>query len=236
MPEYRNVEAKIDWNEFSGNEVILPICVRSPNVQGRNFTAMLDAVQKKVDSVCLVLCDFLDRHNLGGDADLAMHQSEQWKNKCLPEVYKRFSKVSVYDWLDVMNDPTFKDRHKEIRTLYRDNLTVRNIIDINVDYYVRPKMQRLVNEVGWGFDADELEETSRNYLLEEYAGTPIYKNYSNSRSQVYWGIYIEDTEAFNRYSNIDLSFPITLPVNNNRIGKSVVSIRRETTAQIRVAV
>ena len=226
MPEYRRIKARIDWNNFNEDEVILPICVRSPNVQGRNFTAMLDCVRHRVGKVHLVLCDYLDRHNLCGDADLALMQSRQWQNQYLPEVFKRFNEVEISDWLAVMKHPEFKKNFNEIHRLYKENEAVRNIVDINIGLYLRPKIQRLVNEIGWGFNADELEETSRNYLLEEYAGTPIYKNVSPSKTQVYWGIYIEDPQAFNRYSKTDLSFPETLPVTNNRLGPSIASIKK----------
>ena len=87
-------------------------------------------------------------------------------------------------------------------------------------------IRRLVEETGWEYDLGKLTEDSTRYLLEEYAGTAIYKNFVNTQTQVYWGIYIQDTEVFNRHSpEVDLKLPITLPVTNNRLGASIASIQ-----------
>ena len=91
------VRTQIDWKDFNSNSVILPICMRSPNVQGRNFTAMLDAMAKRIDTVHVVLCDLLDRHNLDGGMDEALELSRQWQARNIGEVHKRFKSVSITD-------------------------------------------------------------------------------------------------------------------------------------------
>lgn len=227
MPEYRNVKARVDWQDYAGDEIILPICVRSPNVQGRNFTAMLESmVARDIRKVHVVLCDYLDRHNLNGDGDLALSQSLEWQKTYMKEVIALFPDVEMTTWLEILNHPTFHERHKTLYDLYLNNRTVHYAIDKNVDCYVRPKVRRLVEEIGWEYDLGKLTEDSTRYLLEEYAGTAIYKNFVNTQTQVYWGIYIQDTEVFNRHSpEVDLKLPITLPVTNNRLGASIASIQ-----------
>jgi len=125
-----------------------------------------------------------------------------------------------------MADPTFTKRHRLICDLYYNNDIVRKAIDVNVEYYFKPYVQRYVEKHGWGYDPDVIWGNSRDYLLEEYAGTAIYKKFVPTETQVYWGIYIEDTHVFDRHSpDIDLVLPRTLPVFNNRIGSSVASIK-----------
>ena len=220
-----SVTSNISWYDFNDTKVILPICVRSPNVQGRNFTAMLDSMMRRINHVEIVLCDYLDRYNLDHDGDLAMQQSKEWQDKYLKEVFARFKTVNVTDWLDIMKEPSFQDRFKTICDLYDTNLSVKEAIDINVDIYVQDKIKRIVMEQGWDYDPYALEQNSRNYLLEEYAGTAIYKHLVPTQTQIYWGVYIEDTHVFNRHADtIDLIMPRTLPVKNNRLGGSIRSI------------
>ena len=220
-----SVSSNISWHDFNDDKIILPICVRSPNVQGRNFIAMLEAIQSRINHIEIVLCDYLDRYNLNHDGDLAMKQSQEWQSCYLTEVRQRFKTVNVTDWNAIVSDLTFKDRYNKICSLYNTNKDVKKAIDINVDIYVEDKIKRIVKETGWGYDPYEIEINSRNYLLEEYAGTAIYKNLVSTQSQIYWGVYIGDTHIFNRYSaDIDLIMPRTLPVKNNRLGSSICSI------------
>jgi hypothetical protein len=220
-----SVKAEILWNNFTDTKVILPICVRSPNVQGRNFTAMLDSMVSKIDHVEIVLCDYLDRYNLNHDGQLALDQSKEWQDQYLDEVFDRFKTVNITDWKKIMADPSFDNRYRTICNLYETNAAVKKAIDINVDIYVIDKIKRIVQERGWDYDPYDIETNSRNYLLEEYAGTAIYKNLVPTQTQIYWGVYIEDTEVFNRHAGIiDLAMPRTLPVKNNRLGNSIRSI------------
>ncbi len=223
----RRVTSSVVWGDWHGDRVILPICVRSPNVNGRNFTRMLDAMAGRVRHVELVLCDYLDRHNLDGDGDLAMRQSREWQAAHLKEATARFSSVNVIGWQEIMRDSSFGRRHRAIHDLYANNAAVKKAIDINVDIYVRDKVWRIIDEQGWESNPDprEIELHSRLYLLEEYAGTAIYKDLVPSKTQIYWGVYIEDTHVFRRHSgDVDLQLPRTLPVMNNRLGASVRSI------------
>ena len=230
------VKAKISWNNFSDTKVILPICVRSPNVQGRNFTAMLDGMIGKINHVEIVLCDYLDRYNLNHDGKLAMEQSMEWQSQYLGEVFDRFETVNVTDWKKIMADSSFDNRYRSICNLYETNPDVKKAIDINVDIYVEDKIKRIVKEQGWDYDPYQIELNSRHYLLEEYAGTAIYKNFVPSQTQIYWGVYIEDTQVFNRHSGlIDLGMPRTLPVKNNRLGDSVRSIAEPITEVMQAA-
>jgi hypothetical protein len=220
-----SVSSNISWYDFNDDKVILPICVRSPNVQGRNFIAMLEAMQTRINHVEIVLCDYLDRYNLDHDGDLAIKQSQEWQSSYLAEVRQRFKTVNVTDWHAIMAYPTFKDRYKKICNLYKTNEDVKKAIDINVDIYVEDKIKRIVKETGWGYDPYEIKVNSRNYLLEEYAGIAIYKNFVPSQSQIYWGVYIGDIHIFNRHSgDVNLIMPRTLPVKNNRLGSSICSI------------
>lgn len=220
------VRTTINWQGFNDNKVILPICVRSPNVDGRNFIRMLDAMKGRISHVELVLCDYLDRYNLNGDGVLAMEQSWEWQDKYVEEVRSRFASVRVMGWKEIMCHPLFDQKFKIICDLYQKNEAVKKAIDINVDIYVRDKVKRQVKDGNWDYDPVAIELNSRNYLLEEYAGTAIYKNFVPTKTQIYWGVYIDDVHVFNRHSgNVDLEMPRTLPVTNSRLGASIRSIR-----------
>ena len=224
MPVIRHVTSRVEHKDsYMGGDVLLPICMRSPNVQGRNFVAMLEAVAGFAPNVFIVMCDYLDRYNLSGGEE-ALELSSQWQDENLKEVARIFPHYNFIDWREIMNEMSFNARHEELKRLYQINMDVKKAIDINVDHYVRPQVTRLIQKHGWDVDPTPIYENSKNYLIEEYAGTAIYKNLVPSATQVYWGVYIEDTEVFSRHSVNDLSLPVTLPVANNRLGRSIVSI------------
>lgn len=225
MSNTRRVSASVDWRHFHGSEILLPICPRSPNVQGRNLTRMLDAVAARVSRVHVIMCDFMDRYNLGADGDKALEQSKAWQERYLPEIRSRFTGVEKTDWLTIMNDPRFNERLNTLTSLYEANAEVRRAIDINVQIYVDAKLHRLAQIGGEAPDLHAMAENSRKYLIEEYAGTALYKNFIRKPAEVYWGVYIDDLDVFQRQARgVDLALPLTLPVFNSRLGASLVSI------------
>ena len=226
MSNARRVYASIDWRGFDGNEVLLPICPRSPNVQGRNLTKMLDAMTPRISSVHVIMCDYMDRYNLDGDGDKALAQSQAWQKQYLPEIRERFDKVELTDWLSIMRAEGFAERLDTLSGLYDVNPEIRRVIDINVQIYLDAKVGRLT-EIGTGdIDIAAITENSKRYLIEEYAGTALYKNFLKHPAEIYWGVYIDDLDVFQRHAHkVDLSLPVTLPVFNSRLGASLASIK-----------
>lgn len=151
-----DVYTKIDWGEFQGGTALLPICVRSPNVQGRNLLAMLEAAAERADNVVLVLCDALDRHNLGDDLELAMRQSAEWQQRYLPDIKAVFPRYELMDWQSICRERHFNANHRALQNLYCENPEVKAAIDINVAHYVRPKINRRIREKGWEVDPTPL--------------------------------------------------------------------------------
>lgn len=227
MSNARRVHASVDWRQFRGNEVLLPICPRSPNVQGRNLTRMLDAVAARVSRVHIVMCDFMDRYNLGGDGEKALAISAAWQQQYMPEIRRRFDRVEKTDWLSIMNADGFWQRSDTLTRLYETNAQVRRAIDINAQIYVDAKLDRLAQTGGIMPNLDAMALNSRQYLIEEYAGTALYKHLITDPAEVYWGVYLDDLDVFHRHARgIDLALPLTLPVTNSRLGPSLASIPR----------
>ena len=220
MPRYRNVKATIDWKEYKKHEVMVPICVRSPAVRGRNIEAVLEAMSPRIQTAHLILCDSLDRYNTK-DKNLSIKEANDWLALYLPMFKSLFLDVTITRWCDVMKDSTFTSRLNTLKALYDSSNDVKRVIDENVMHFMRPKMA----EHGY-FDIDyEKEfENSTQYLIEEYAGTAVYKDMFPGLAEIYWGIYINDVTIFNRLGNIDidLSLPVTLPVSINRLGPSKI--------------
>ena len=220
MPRYRNVKATIDWKDYKKHEVMVPICTRSPAVRGRNVEAILEAMSPRIQTVHLVLCDSLDRYNTK-DKNLSIKEANDWLDLYLPIFKSRFINVTVTRWCDVMKDSTFTSRLNSLITLYDNNNDVKRVIDENVMHFIWPKM---VQNGYFDIDYEEEIKNSTLYLIEEYAGTAVYKDMFPELAEIYWGIYINDVTIFNRLGNtdIDLSLPVTLPVNINRLGPSKI--------------
>jgi hypothetical protein len=186
---------------------------------------MLDAMTPRIRAVHVILCDYLDRYNLQGDADKALAQSAAWCDRYFPEILGRFDRVECTDWLTVMKTDGFSERLGALARLYKTNPEVSEAIDVNIEIYLQAKAQRLTAE-GQPVDLDALAENSRRYLIEEYAGTALYKNFLPGAPEVYWGVYLDDLDAFARHApGIDLALPLTLPVRNSRLGGSLASIK-----------
>lgn len=224
MSKARNVHASIDWRDFQGREVLLPICPRSPNVQRRNFIALLDAMVPRISTVHVIMCDYLDRYNFNGDGDKVLVQSKAWQKQYFSEILARFDKVECTDWMTISRTEGFSERLDTLTSLYQTNTEVRKAIDAFVTYYVNAKAERLTHD-GETFDVKVLEENSRRYMIEEFAGTALYKNLLPNAPEVYWGTYVDDLGIFQRNAvGVDLALPLTLPVHNSRLGGSIAIV------------
>jgi len=78
----RNYRVEIDWSDFEGTHAVSPICVRSPAVQLRKFEETIKAIAPRVQHLHVMICDALDRYNLGDDATdpyaESLHRADVW--------------------------------------------------------------------------------------------------------------------------------------------------------------
>ena len=213
----KKYNAEIDWKGYSG-PVMLPICVRSPAVRGRNLQSTLSALTERAETVHLVMCDSLDRHNVG-EAE-AMRGADIWLAEHLPLVEARFGPVSVARWNAVRTDPAFADRHALLWALYAQSRAVKSVIDQIADFYLHAKAVRAHRD-GLPFNENQERHRSALYLIEEFTGTSVYKDWYPGLPEAYWGVYVEDAGLFNRLNtldrSVDLSLAETLPVSLNRL-------------------
>lgn len=226
-PRKKKVTASIDWKNYGRDECVVPICIRSPAINGRNLEVTLDAIRENVPNVTLMMCDTLDRYNLGGDIDAARKNADKWLMENLVRFHERFNKVDLIRWDDVRADEDCQKRLAILTEQYRSNKAMKAIMDANVWCYVGPKLER---DGYGGYDFEEDWANSTAYLLEEYAGTMTYRTWFAGQSEIYWGVYISDVDIFNKaipHAGIDLTMPETLPVTINRLGCSRAG---ETTA------
>lgn len=214
--------AKIAGKSYSGHAVILPVCVRSPGVRGRNLDATLDSLRESgVEHLHVVMCDTLDRWNMRtidpkGDA---LKASDQWLNANLLKIKSSFS-IDLKRWDDVVADDSFKLRLSLIKRLYKDDQRAKFIVDTIADFYLSAKRERF-HATGLVFDEVMERECSTSYLLEEFAGTATYATWYPGVPEAYWGVYVGDPKAFQKLNvyapSIDLTLPETLAVHLNRL-------------------
>lgn len=223
----KKVKAEINWKNYGLNSCLMPICIRSPAINGSPLEATLDAMQERINQVTVIMCDSLDRYNLGGDIETSHRNADKWLLENTVKFHERFEKVDVLRWDDIIADEQCQMRIAFLTGLYRSNQAVRAILDANVWCYVGPKLQR---EGYFAFDVEEEFHNSISYLIEEYAGAMTYRHWFQGQSEVYWGVYINDVDIFNKAApnaEIDLTMTETLPVTVNRLGASRAG---ETTA------
>lgn len=214
MPTVRNVTAHIDWCDYTGREAILPVCVRSPAMQGRNLIASLKALSEKVDDIHLIIIDTLDRYNFDMNAPLCRARGQTWYNNNLPIIENYLSIESTHHWDDILSDSTYEDRLKSINTLYAKSREVRDMIDRNAMYFVTAREAREQN-----FDRDKEFQNSVSYMIEEYAGTAVYGEKLSYLPEAYWGIYVGNPYFFEQFNQgmHKLILPQTLPIHINRL-------------------
>lgn len=220
----KHVEANIRWDGFEGSEIILPICARSQGVRGRNFTATLNAMEGRIKTLHFLMCDTLDRHNLNGNAPLAIQAADDWLLKNMKHVEGRFE-WDLKRWEDVQADPSFDARHGVMKRLYAESAPVRTAIDRISSYYVESKRSRF-EQAGLPFNYVQQQAAAADYLVEEFAGTSVYKDWYPGLPEAYWGVYVGDVQIFNKNNHVDravdLSLPKTLEIHISRLPAPIV--------------
>jgi hypothetical protein len=231
MSRFREINAHIDWFGFDGEAVIMPICMRSPAVNGRSLIAQLKALkEKEIKTLYLLLCDSLDRHNIiSSDAHtLSLKAGEQWLDAYLDTIKIYFPNVMVVRWdHHIRSHPSFSAHLLLMRKLYKTSPEVRLLRDSLSNYYLEGKRRRYEDDYKRGlvtkFDEDLAFQCCSNYLEEEFAGNLVAHEICKGAPHVYWGLYVDDIDIFSRASGRNLTYPTTLPVHLNREGHSVSS-------------
>lgn len=210
------IKINVDWGDFCGKTLILPICPRSPGVRRRNLVASLDALRERVDRIRIVLCDTLDHHNLGVlDAEgQARRSGDLWLAASLPDIRAAFPSFDaardLLRWDDVRADPSFVRRLSVLKTMYDSSEPVRLVIERIAEKYLQ-KRDVWLKKYGLPFDrARELRRSSA-YLIEEFAGTAVYADWFPEMPEAYWGVYVGDHRIFDQLNIIDRDVRLTLP-------------------------
>ncbi len=210
----KKYRAEIEWGSFEGNRIIVPVCPRSPGVNGRNFEATLKALGERVSHVHILLCDTLDRHNLDGtpsERELKAHfNGSAWLEKHLPLVREHFESYDVRRWNEVRRDPSFKPRLALMHRLYNENPEMRRAVDNVASHYLVAKQERCDRQ-RLPFNRELEKQNSVNYLLEEFTGDAVYNDWYEGLDEAYWGFYVGDPDIFNRLNHIDPSTDLTIP-------------------------
>lgn len=220
----KKYKATVDWRGYNGDRVIIPACVRSPSVRGRNFEATIKAVAEKVPHAIVMICDTLDAHNLVGRSqnpkNEAIRLANIWWAEQEPVISKYFNSYEVHRWQDVQSDPSYKERLELVQKLYNMNTEVKAIIDSFAREHNLQKQKRLQNK-GLPFNLTDEMQRSATYLIDEIAGDAVYREWFPDIPEAYNGAYFSDPNLFNRIniinSTIDLTIPKTLPVYLNRL-------------------
>jgi hypothetical protein len=219
MAARKNYKAVIDWRGYDENRAILPVCVRSPAMEGRKVAETLRALSERIEHVHVVICDSLDRWNYPNFSDPeeeSLRRARKWLDEHKPTLDLFCPGHTLARWNDVRKHPSFEPRHEEMQRLYRDVPTVRRFVDGMVDYYLERKQSRY-KASGMPFNEVLERQRSTAYMLEELPGDMTYGEMYRA-PRVYWGLYTADPQFFNaRGARIDMTFPLTCPVHINRL-------------------
>lgn len=224
--------ASINWNGFTGDKAIFPVCMRSPSVRGSSLTAQLDAAAQRIDKMVIMMCDSLDRHNaLGIDnaTQYCIDLADTWLETNYSEFKDRFQSVEVLRWEDdIRSHPTFQARLNAVMSLGETEPEYMAMRDAMSNYYLDSKKRRFETDRKRGlathFDSEAAFNSSKDYLEEEFAGDMVYHELTGGIPNVYWGLYVDDFNIFERLSgDKDLAFPDTLAVKTQRYGRSVTA-------------
>ncbi|GEM_PF-1625229 len=220
----RKYFAGIEWGDFEGDRIILPVCPRSQAVNSRNFEATVMALAERVNHVHVLLCDTLDRYNLEGTPkakEVRAHiHGSRWLDLHLPVIEEHIGSFDVRRWDRVRGDPGFDPRLQLMHRLYAQNADMRRIVDNVASHYLVAKEKRFTNK-GLPFNYEIEKQNSVCYLLEEFAGDAVCNEWFGGLPEAYWGFYVGDPDIFNRVNTlnraIDLTIPPTCAVHLNRL-------------------
>ncbi len=223
--------ATIDWKGYVGTQAVLPVCMKSPAVNGRRLKAQLISAAERLDNLIIVVCDSLDRHNythLANAKDNCISQGDEWLSINLPFVKEYFPKVDILRWeKDIRSHHKFSYYLQAVEDIYNQSQSVRQLQDSMSLYYLVSKKKRFdadwARGVATKFDTTSALKSSFDYLTEEFAGDMVYHKLTGGIPHIYWGLYVDDHEIFQRESKLDLGFPQTLPVTSRRLGPSVAA-------------
>lgn len=231
MAARKSYRAEIDWRGYDGDSAILPVCVRSPAMEGRKVAATLRALSERVSSLHVVICDTLDRWNYPGAEDperQSMVRADRWLEEHSGTLAAFFPKHTLIRWNEVRNHPSFAPRHEEMQRLYRANPVIQRFVDSMVDYYIERKEARC-KVSGMPFNETLERQRSTAYMLEELPGDMTYGEIYKA-PRFYWGLYTADPEIFNTNgARIDMTFPATCPISINRLPQPVPALAPQGT-------
>lgn len=225
----KRYKATVDWQGYEGDKIIVPACVRSPSVRGRNFEATVKATAEKIPHGIIMVCDTLDAHNLVGRNDNprkeAIKLADEWLKTTEPVIKKYFESYEIHRWQDVQADSTYDRRLELVQQLYDSDNEVTEIIDGFALKHNLDKKERMASK-GLSFSLSDEMKRSASYLIDEVAGDAVYRDWFPDIPEAYNGAYFANADLFNETNDInpsiDLTIPVTLPVTLNRLPKSTV--------------
>lgn len=236
--------AVIDWHGYEGTSAVFPVCMKSPAVNGRSLRAQMLAAKERIDELVIVLCDSLDRHNMEHLTDAKAHcikAGDIWLEANLPVVKEYFPSVQLLRWeSDIRTHDSFMGRLKQVQNLYNKSEAVCELRDAMSFYYLHSKRKRFESDYKNGlaktFDIDAALKSSADYLDEEFAGDMVYYDLTGGLPHIYWGLYVDDHDIFNRESGMNMAFPKTLPVSSQRHGASYAASKLPNTQELKPSI
>jgi len=226
MSKRKKHEVSVTWPNGRPDSIILPICIRSPGVQGGKFLKTLEAI-KDIPNIHVVLCDLLDRHNLVGMFEdprvMSVKLADRWLEEYEPHLKRLIPQHSLTRWAEIQEHPNFQKRLKAVAEAYQAGGEIKTMIDNMAMYYYVRKKERVEKQGLLLNRVDELQRSAA-YLQEEMAGDMTYGEMFPNAPRVYWGLYVGDPDIFNRnLPEIGCSrdFPPTAPLEISTLPPSV---------------
>lgn len=201
----------------SSSTAVMPVCKCIDGMHGCKFEQLLITTANRFEKLEIVLCDTLDAHNMaeeGSDLwDMALEVSQQmsqkWLRKHIHYIENSFgSHFNITKWNDLKEDPDFERRFQLVQDMYAQNDDIRNYVEKICSTYVELSAARMEAR-GELPNRDRMMKQSRNYTLEEVAGTATYYDWFKA-PVVYIGSYFDDPAIFQKHNpcpEISLQIP-----------------------------
>ena len=165
------------WYNFQN--IILPISMNNKKCDGEYFFCTLQWAKERFDTIDIIICDTLNRHNIMFEMDIeeqeakqyAQDQGNKWiqnNNYCIDQLQ---SKIHLSRWNDWHYQTTFNNEYLQLEKLYTTNKKFAEEANssFNEVWLRRQKQQNYDDHLKTEF----IQKVIQPYLFEEMCITSI---------------------------------------------------------------
>jgi hypothetical protein len=164
-----------DRKTFYTSHCLMPISIGQKVHEGEKFIATMRLVERTFARCTILLDDSVQKYTLKikSEEDLAtLHQQAieagtAWLQKQKKLILDKLSiPYTVIRWDDWLHLPEYAENHKNVASLYNENLIYREAIDSTIKDFLD---RYTAHDTASSFDYDKARDLCFTYLLEECA-------------------------------------------------------------------